>query len=268
MGILKREVIGNQTLLLGDCPSGVFRAHMAGLAKSDQIAAGVCQVSGREKSERHNVVDGKAFAHMNTALGADSPLFLHDSGAGDKPASATIGFWPANPIRGRWPFRLGRAAANDGAKARHAVLFRQPRLLPKGHTAVVARKVKTGLPAAIGLTSDIFGTEGICWALTGAKLVADQMRLGGSVQESSCLPSRSAGGATEARPSGPIRLNAKCRLADFTGLFDHAGSISETGWIGNRTTLIACRRVDEAARQPDLLIPETRQAPVQEGFDL
>jgi len=31
---------------------------------------------------------------------------------------------------------------------------------------------------------------------------------------------------------------------------------------------IACKRVDEAARQPDLLIPETRQAPVQEGFDL
>jgi len=31
---------------------------------------------------------------------------------------------------------------------------------------------------------------------------------------------------------------------------------------------IACRRVDEAARQPDLLIPETRAAPVQEGFAL
>ena len=30
----------------------------------------------------------------------------------------------------------------------------------------------------------------------------------------------------------------------------------------------ACRRVDEAARQPDLLIPETRPVPVQEGFDL
>jgi DNA modification methylase len=27
---------------------------------------------------------------------------------------------------------------------------------------------------------------------------------------------------------------------------------------------IACKRVDEAARQPDLLIPETRQAPIQE----
>ena len=31
---------------------------------------------------------------------------------------------------------------------------------------------------------------------------------------------------------------------------------------------IACKRVDEAARQPDLLIPETRKSPVQEGFDL
>jgi len=31
---------------------------------------------------------------------------------------------------------------------------------------------------------------------------------------------------------------------------------------------IACRRADEAARQPDLLIPETRQAPQQQGFDL
>ena len=29
---------------------------------------------------------------------------------------------------------------------------------------------------------------------------------------------------------------------------------------------IACRRVDEAARQPDLLIPETRPAPVQESL--
>ena len=30
----------------------------------------------------------------------------------------------------------------------------------------------------------------------------------------------------------------------------------------------ACRRVDEAARQPDLLIPETRQQPTQEAMDL
>ena len=30
----------------------------------------------------------------------------------------------------------------------------------------------------------------------------------------------------------------------------------------------ACRRVDEAARQPDLLIPQPKPQPVQEGFDL
>lgn len=31
---------------------------------------------------------------------------------------------------------------------------------------------------------------------------------------------------------------------------------------------IACRRVDEAARQPDLLIPETRAVPVQTDMEL
>ena len=31
---------------------------------------------------------------------------------------------------------------------------------------------------------------------------------------------------------------------------------------------IACRRVDEAARQPDMLIPETRPQPTQEAMDL
>jgi len=31
---------------------------------------------------------------------------------------------------------------------------------------------------------------------------------------------------------------------------------------------IACRRVDEAARQPDMLIPETRKQPTQEAMDL
>jgi len=31
---------------------------------------------------------------------------------------------------------------------------------------------------------------------------------------------------------------------------------------------IACRRVDEATRQPDLLIPETRTSPIQQGLDL
>jgi DNA modification methylase len=31
---------------------------------------------------------------------------------------------------------------------------------------------------------------------------------------------------------------------------------------------IACKRVDEAARQPDLLIPQPKPQPMQEGFDL
>lgn len=47
--------------------------------------------------------------------------------------------------------------------------------------------------------------------------------------------------------------------------FCHGENIARTRCnIKNFDT--ACRRVDEAARQPDLLIPETRPAPVQEGF--
>lgn len=45
--------------------------------------------------------------------------------------------------------------------------------------------------------------------------------------------------------------------------FCHGENIARTSCNINYFD-IACRRVDEAARQPDLLIPETRPAPVQE----
>jgi hypothetical protein len=56
-------------------------------------------------------------------------------------------------------------------------------------------------------------------------------------------------------------------LACFAGLFDHAESIPKTGRMGNGTTLIACKRVDEAARQPDLFIAPVAK-PTQEAMDL
>ena len=48
----------------------MFVAHVAGLAKADQIVAGVRQVSGGEKAEWPDVVNGKAFADVPTAIGA------------------------------------------------------------------------------------------------------------------------------------------------------------------------------------------------------
>lgn len=246
----------------------MFVAHVAGLAKADQIVAGVRQVSGGEKAEWPDVVNGKAFADVPTAIGALAVLIGDDCRPRYKPAAPAIGSRPANPIGGIFATRPRRIAAGGRAKPSNPVLFRQPRLLPEVRAAVSAREVKTRLPAAVGFTPNVFWAEGICRRLTGAKLVADQMRLGRCVQEGRCLPSRAAGCTAKARPVGPVRLNAKGRLADFTGLFDHAESITETGFMGKRTTLIACKRVDEAARQPDLLIPETRTAPVQQGLDL
>lgn len=242
----------------------ILMAHMTRLAKADQIAADVGQVSGREKAERHDVVDWKALADMASAFGAPSILIGDDCCPRQKPPAPAICPGSANPIWRGITTRSRRIATGGRAKAGHAVLFRQPRFLPKGRSAVAACKVNASLPSVVGFTPDIFWAEGICWTLSRAKLIARQMRLGGSVQEGSRLPSRSARCAAKARPISPVRFNAKCRLANFAGLFDHVESIPETGIIGKRTTLIACRRVDEATRQPDLFITPPAPKPTQE----
>ncbi len=102
-------------------------------------------------------------------------------------------------------------------------------------------------------------------------------------EEAKRVPGTSAAQARLHPTQKPIRVmrwsieqfpNAKTILDPFAG----SGTVAVAcQMMGLHSTSIeidpehfatACRRVDEAARQPDLLIPETRQAPVQEGFDL
>lgn len=74
------------------------------------------------------------------------------------------------------------------------------------------------------------------------------------------------------------RLLRKCPEGAVFDPFAGSGSVAVACQrMGRRCTSveinpeyfqIMCRRVDESARQPDLLIPETRQAPVQQGMDL
>lgn len=241
----------------------ILMAHMAGLAKADEISPGVSAFRAVEKPEWFNVVDRKTLADMFSAFGAVPTLIFHDGRAGSKPTSTAIGSRPANPIRRIFTLGLRLASAFRGTKPRNAILTRQPRLLIEGCTAMLAGQRKPVLPTDMSATPYVFGSECVCWALTGAKLVADKVGFGSSVEKRLGLPFGAARHAAKSRPFRPVGLNSKRRLADFTGFFDHAKSIRKTDCMGKRTTLIACRRVDEATRQPDLFVAP-HEAPTQE----
>lgn len=245
----------------------ILMAHMAGLAKADEIFPGVSAFRAVEKPKWFNVVDRKALTDMFSAFGAIPALILHDSRASNKPTSPAIGSRSANPIRRIFTLRLRLARAFCGTKPRNAILTRQPRLLIEWRAAMFAGQRKPVLPTDIRATPYVFGSECVCWAFTGAKLVADKVGFGRSVEKRIGLPFGAARHAAKSRRFRPIGLNTKRGLADFTSFFNHAESIRQTGCMGKRTTLIACRRVEEAYRQPDLFV-EQPAAPIQEGFDL
>lgn len=245
----------------------ILMAHMTRLAQADEVIPNIGFFRASKDAERFDVMHGKALPDMHATFGAVATLILHDGSAGNKPSPAAIRSRSADPIMSRCAFRLGRPTASNGAELRHAVLLGQPRLLPELPPAMGTRQGKTNLPAVVCLAPDVFGSKCISGPLPSAELVADQVCLWRCVQKHLGLPARSTRRAAKARLSGPVWLNKKPGLACFAGLFDHADSIPKRPSMGKRTTLIACRRVDEAARQPDLFVaPEP--APVQGGLEL
>lgn len=241
-------------------------AHVTRLAKPDKIEAIIGGFCGFKKPERMDVVNGKALPNMDATFGAVSSLILHNNIAGDKPTSAAICSRSTYPIGGCRTFRLCCSTASNGAKSRHPVLFSQPRFLTKRSPAMGAGQIKSCLPAMACLSSDLFRSESIGRPHTSPKLISDQVNLRGSIQKRFGLPTGTAGRTAKTRLFRPVRLYGKRSLTDFASLFDHATSLSGRRYIGKRTTLIACRRVDEATRQPDMFVEPPKPAPVQEGF--
>lgn len=241
----------------------ILMPHVTRLAKSDEIIPDVCGLCAVKEPERFDVVDGKALPDMDATIGTVSGLILHDSSARDKPTSSAIGPRPAHPIWGRGASRFGSAAASYRTKARNPILLGLPRLLLECSPAMFAREGKTIAPPRVRATPDILGLEGIGGAKARAKLIADQVSLGGSIQERFGLPTGPARSTAKAHPRSPVGLDKKGRLAGLACLFYHGERIPRLRFVGNGTILIACRRVEEATRQPDLFIAPP-EAPTQE----
>lgn len=243
----------------------ILMAHVARLAKPYQIVSGISQISGREKPEWLNVVDRKALADVHPAIGAIPLLLANYSSASKLPASAAIGFRSAHPVWSRRSLRLGRTPAFDRAELSHAILLGKPRLLPETCPAMAAGEVKAIAPVGVGTSPHVFRSECVGRAQSRAELISNQVGLGSGVQKLLSLPAGSARRTTKTRFFRPIGLHMKVGLAGFAGHLDHANTVSQRRHMGNRTTLIACRRVEEATRQPDLFITAPEQ-PKQEAL--
>lgn len=254
-GIIRQERIGGQTLILGDCLPAVFGAHVARLAKSDQITSGVSLLRRREFSKRFDVVNRKAFADLNATLRASPALVPDHFGPRNKPTPSSVGSRASHPIRSVRTFGFGGTAARRAAELCDPVLRGQPRLLTEARPAVAANKRNAIRPLMVCGAPNIFRLESIGWSLPLAELVAEQVRLRPCIQERPSLPRRAARCAAKPRACGPVGLDSVGGGTRFAGFFNHARIIARRGQMGNGTTLIACRRVQEVVDNPPLFTP-------------
>lgn len=255
---------------------------MAGAAKRNQIGYGV-RLGHRP---RNDVVNVKPFAlsvHLSLPLAAAlaSPaVTLTSSLGGQRPIST-----PAIVLRcAALPLRAVAAGKRACAGCRAARVAAKPaRVTSKiGESllAVFARSINASLPAppvsvVAGHSAKHcrFGARqrGLKFQ-SAAKAAFGDLRLWLPLAAlQAAVPS---GATVRARAVMAAIFPAALAVEGFAALgagvvnwLCHAETIARTRFKYNYFD-IACRRVDEAARQPDLLIPETRQAPQQTGMDL
>ena len=262
--IIREERIGGQRQSTREAFC-VLRLHVAGLAQSDEVGPNVSFLGCVKEAEWSNVMHGQAAADVLSAHVAAPTLLGHNRLSSQKPASAPVGSRPPYPVRRIRPARLGRATALNPAKPCRPIAAGLPRLLPELFGAVLTGSKVAVRPLGVVAALDVFGGEGVGRPFPRPELVALQVRLGRGIEERFRLPRRPATSRAKSGRFLTVRPNGKCDGASLTGHCNHVNMIHRTLPLGNRTTLIACKRVDEATRQPDLFVAPVAQ-PQQESL--
>ena len=228
MGIVKREVIGNQTLILGDCLQVMpLLGRFDAVVTDPPYGIGSWSATGgnslrQEECDKINAWDSAAFVPeaLTLASAAAPKQIVWGGNYFDLPPCV-------GPLVWNKTFRGMHYADGEFAWRNFGKSLRILDLSIQGtEVRQSGRKHPTQKPVAL--------MEWCLGFLPDAKTILDPF-MGSGTTLVACQRMGRNGTGIELDP-------------DY---FD-----------------IACRRVDEAARQPDMLIPETRVAPVQEGFQL
>ena len=259
-----------------------FASVMAGTAQRDEVGYRV----GLADRPRNNVVNVKPLAlsikrgfRLSATLA--SPAVSHSSGFGRRGPVGTpsiVRGCAALPLRAVGTAFRPRARCGVATMAAKPARFTVKRL--KGISAMVASLTSRLHPAPAGLVVASHIAKPPRSDLVSGSLKAFAAAFARFHDARPGLPFAAFGATVPRRP--PVRPRAVMPAilpvpvagegfpalgACVVNWFCHGKTITRTR-LDNKHFAIACKRVDEAARQPDLLIPETRTAPVQQGLDL
>ena len=231
--ILREERIGNQRLLLGDC-----LAVMPTLGRFDAVVTDPPYGIGIAARGRSGG-GGTASPKWRGAVAVNYAASDWDAAPPDEAVAVAIASAPASIVWGGNYFTLGASSC-------WLVWDKET----NGNLAD-CELAWTNLPGAVRLMRHLWN---------GFARKGGEARHGHPTQKPVALMEWCLG----------FLPDAKTILDPFMGSGTTLVACQRMGRAGTGIELdpdyfeIACRRVDEAARQPDLLIPETRQAPVQE----
>lgn len=270
----REEIIGDCRPTLGKVDAVVtylyspFRFHMAGLAKPYKVVSLISFLGCFKESVRNNVMNGQRLAYVLPAMSAMPILINNYFRTNIKPSFTAICCYTANITRRFIPFKNTRSFKTfSSAKFCEAILFGQPKFLTKRTPAMFAGSFNTIFPSGVFFADKSFFKR-ISRALSSPKLVSNKVFFWAYIK------TLTGGHYTSALLRAVFGLFSTIRLyfvryaTFFTDNFNaHKLIIAQLcfGSMKNRSTYIACRRIEEAYKQPDLFI-ESPVKPKQEDL--